>query len=220
MNRLSAISPIDGRYSKTSEPLVNIFSEKGLMRYRIIVEGEYLIALSKLNLKLRKITEKEQKIIRALYDLSDVDAQIISDIEWKGYKNIKATDHDVKAVEYYLKDKLGGTTLKDVLEWIHFGLTSEDTNNLSYALMIQDGAEVILKKLAEVQKEIEILVKANAKLPMLARTHGQSASPTTFGKEFKVFHARIERQLKELRSKHILAKLNGATGNYNAHISA
>ncbi|MES2223311.1 MAG: adenylosuccinate lyase [Patescibacteria group bacterium] len=220
MNRLSAISPIDGRYSKTSEPLVDIFSEKGLMRYRIIVEGEYLIALSKLNLKLRKITEKEQKIIRALYNLSDADAQIISDIEWKGYKNIKATDHDVKAVEYYLKDKLGGTTLKDVLEWIHFGLTSEDTNNLSYALMIQDGVEVILKKLTEVQKEIEILVKANAKLPMLSRTHGQSASPTTFGKEFKVFHARIERQLKELRSKHILAKLNGATGNYNAHISA
>lgn len=220
MSNLRAISPIDGRYAKTSEPLADIFSEKGLMRYRIIVEGEYLIALSKLKLKLRKLTEKEEKIIRALYNLSDVDAQIISDIEWKGYKNIKATDHDVKAVEYYLKDKLGNTSLKDVLEWIHFGLTSEDTNNLSYALMIQDGVEVILQKLGEVQKEIAILAKDNAKLPMLARTHGQSASPTTFGKEFKVFHSRLERQVKELRSKHILAKLNGATGNYNAHISA
>ncbi len=92
MSNLRAISPIDGRYAKTSEPLVDIFSERGLMRYRIIVEGEYLIALSKLNLKLRKITEKEQKIIRALYELTETDAQIISDIEWKGYKNIKATD--------------------------------------------------------------------------------------------------------------------------------
>lgn len=220
MSKLQSISPIDGRYRGTSLPLTTIFSEQGLMRYRIIVEGEYLIALSKINLKLRKITEKEEKTIRALYELKDIDAQIISDIEWKGYKTIKATDHDVKAVEYYMKDKLGGTSLKDVLEWIHFGLTSEDTNNLSYALMIRDGVEVLSKKAEEVLHQINFLVKAHAKLPMLARTHGQSASPTTFGKEFKVFASRIERQLKELKSKKILAKLNGATGNYNAHISA
>lgn len=190
------------------------------MHYRLMVEGEYLIALSELKIGLRKFSEAEKKKVRDLCDLSDADAEIISDIEWKGYKNIKATDHDVKAVEYFMKDKLSKTSLKDVLEWIHFGLTSEDTNNISYALMLSDGVEVLIKKLEEVKKEIEKLAKANATLPMLARTHGQSASPTTFGKEFKVFASRIERQISQLKNHKILAKLNGATGNYNAHYVA
>ncbi len=217
---LNSISPIDGRYEKSSAVLTSIFSERGLMRYRLVVEGEYLIALSQLGLKLRKFSDKEKTLIRSLYDLSLVDAQVISDIELKGYKNIKATDHDVKAVEYYIKDKLAGTTLRDVLEWIHFGLTSEDTNNLAYGLMLKDGTEVLLKKLAEVVSEINKLAKAHSKLPILARTHGQSASPTTFGKEFKVFSSRAQRQIDNLKKQKILGKLNGATGNYNAHVVA
>jgi adenylosuccinate lyase len=217
---LNSISPIDGRYRKHTESLAEYFSEKGLMRYRVIVEGEYLIALSELNLKLRKLTEKERALIRTLYNLTESDAQIISDIETKGYKNIKATDHDVKAVEYFLKDKLTDTSLKDVLEWIHFGLTSEDTNNLSYALMLRDGVEILLQKQKEITIQIKTLAKKHSKLPVLARTHGQPASPTTFGKEFNVFYARLERQITKLQKQTICAKLNGATGNYNAHVVA
>ena len=190
------------------------------MRYRLTIEGEYLIALSELKIKLRKLSDKEKKIIKALYDLSEKDAQIISNIETKGYKNIKATDHDVKAVEYFMKDKLRKTSLKDVLEWIHFGLTSEDTNNLSYALMLCDGTKLLLEKLGGVIKEINKLAREHKNLPMLARTHGQPASPSTFGKEFAVFAKRLERQMDILRRQKILAKLNGATGNYNAHVAA
>src|SRR3989338_8073562 len=132
MDPLQVISPIDGRYRKYSKPLAAYFSEAALMKYRVMVEGEYLIALSDSHLGLRKLTDKERKLIRGLYKLSEKDAQIISDIELKGYKGIKATDHDVKAVEYFLKDKLANSSLKDCLEWIHFALTSEDTNNLAY----------------------------------------------------------------------------------------
>ena len=127
---LSSISPIDGRYHKTTEPLAQFFSEQALMKYRLVVEGEYLIALADAKL-VRKLSDNEKKLIRALYNLSGRDAQIFSDIETKGYKNIKATDHDVKAVEYYMKDKLSGSSLKDVLEYIHFALTSYDTNTIA-----------------------------------------------------------------------------------------
>ena len=171
---LTSISPIDGRYRKITEPLAQYFSEAALMKYRIAVEGEYLIALSELaelrgklqrgitrKSGLRKLSDKEKKLIRSLYDLSDADAKIISDIETKGYKNIKATDHDVKAVEYYLKDKLGGTSLKDVLEWTHFALTSEDTNNLAYGLMLTEAMEVILiPKLRKIIEELKSLSKS------------------------------------------------------------
>ncbi|PIR68057.1 adenylosuccinate lyase [Candidatus Nomurabacteria bacterium CG10_big_fil_rev_8_21_14_0_10_35_16] len=215
---LNSISPIDGRYAKSVSLLAPIFSEQGLMRYRLMIEGEYLIALSELKIKLRKLSTAEKKKIRSLYNLSLADAQIISDIETKGYKNIKATDHDVKAVEYYLKDKLGKTSLKDVLEWIHFGLTSEDVNNLAYALMLSGGTTILIEKLKTIIKEIDKLAKNNSSVPILARTHGQSASPTTFGKEFRVFASRLERQLKNLQKQIILGKLNGATGNYNAHL--
>ncbi len=220
MQPLEAISPIDGRYNKTANPLAKYFSEQGLMRYRVIVEGEYLIALSDAKL-MRRLSPKEKNIIRKLYSLSNHDAQIISDIELKGYKNIKATDHDVKAVEYYLKDKLGSTSLKNVLEWIHFGLTSEDVNNLSYAMMLRDGTtNVIIPKIEKILKSLNQKVNQSKNVPMLARTHGQPASPTTFNKEFKVFYERINRQLNQLKSMSILAKLNGATGNYNAHVAA
>lgn len=219
---LSSISPIDGRYQKVASPLAKYFSEQALMRYRIIVEGEYLIALSETpGIKLRKISPREKNIIRKLYNLSSKDAQIISDIETKGYKNIKATDHDVKAVEYYLKDKLSGTSLKNVLEWVHLGLTSEDVNNLSYALMIKHGvSDVIIPEIQRIIKSLNHLIFKSFNVPMLARTHGQPASPTTFGKEFKVFASRIQKQLDQLENTRINTKLNGASGNYNAHIAA
>jgi adenylosuccinate lyase len=230
---LNSISPIDGRYRKTTEPLAQFFSEQALMKYRLVVEGEYLIALSELlhspparggvrgGGRLRRLSDKEKKLIRSLYDLSEQDAQIISDIETKGYKNIKATDHDVKAVEYFMKDKLAGTSLKDVLEWIHFALTSEDTNNIAYGLTLSEAVEtVLIPRLREINDRLLSLAKKSAKLPMLARTHGQPASPTTFGKEFKVFSSRLEQQTYKLENLRISVKLNGATGNYNAHVAA
>ncbi len=221
---LNSISPIDGRYRKTTEPLAQYFREAALMKYRIAVEGEYLIALSELpgtKKYLRSLSVKEKTLVRSLYDLSDADAQIISDIETKGYKNIKATDHDVKAVEYYIKDKLTNTSLKDVLEWVHFALTSYDINTPARALMLSEGLEeVIIPRLDKIQKAFETLSKKYKNLPMLARTHGQSASPTTFGKEFKVFGYRLKKQLNQLRSQRVSVKFSGATGNFNAAVAA
>ena len=217
---LNSISPIDGRYETSSLPMTHIWSEYGLIRYRLVVEGEYLIMLSEAGIKLRKFSKSEKDLIRSFYNLSMADAGIVKDIETKGYKNIKATDHDVKAVEYYFKDKISNTSLKDITEWIHFGLTSEDVNNLAYALMIRASVDVLLTNLNNVNKEINKLAKMYKDLPMLARTHGQPASPTTFGKEFRVFGGRLEKQIKNLEKQKVLAKLNGATGNYNAHLVA
>lgn len=184
------------------------------MKYRVVVEGEYFIALSELGLALRKFTEAEKRRIRDLYELSDADAQSIKDIEL-------TTDHDVKAVEYFLKNKLASTSLKDSLEWIHFALTSEDTNNLAYALLLSDAFKNVLRPVMEnVVAVIDGLAKEHAEVPMLSRTHGQPASPTTFGKEFKVFSHRLARQLEQVKSHKLLVKLNGATGNYNAHMAA
>lgn len=218
---LSSISPIDGRYAKQTKPLVEFFSEQALMRYRLIVEGEYLIALSELKLKLRKLSDKEKKLIRSLYKLPTTDAQIISDIEQKGYKNIPATNHDVKAVEYFLKLKLEKTSLKKVLEWVHFGLTSYDINTPARGMMLGDALEeVILPKINSVIQNIESLAKKHKSLPMLSRTHGQPASPTTFGKEMAVFSTRLKKQLAVLKNTKISVKLSGATGNFNAHVAA
>ncbi len=218
MDKLECISPIDGRYNRKTEMLKECFSEKALISYRIRVECEYLIALSKLQ-KVRELTEEEIAKLRHLKDLSLEDAQIVKDIEVKGFNNIKATNHDVKAVEYFIKYKLEETSMKDLLEFVHFGLTSEDINNLAYSLMIRDALEkVIFPVLEDTYQKIEKFSFEN--IPMLARTHGQSASPTTIGKEFKVFSSRLRRQMQQLRSFRILAKINGATGNYNAHCAA
>jgi adenylosuccinate lyase len=156
-----------------------------------------------------------------LYALSLDDAAVVSGIELKGHKGIKATNHDVKAVEYFIKEKLGETSLRDVVEWIHFGLTSEDVNNIAYGLLLGDALEkVIIPALDGLKVAIEKFARAYKNLPMLARTHGQPASPTTFGKEFKVFAARLERQRADLQRREIAVKCNGATGNYNAHVAA
>ena len=212
---LNSISPLDGRYFEKTRALALYFSEEALMKYRVMVEGEYLIALSvEKKTILRKFTSKEIKKIRNLYNLSDSDFKHIKKIE-------TTTNHDVKAVEYFIKEKLSKTSLKDSLEWIHFGLTSEDTNNIAYGLTLSKAtANILVPKLKEVNHELELLAKHYRNLPMLARTHGQPASPTTFGKEMGVFAHRLGRGLDHLFGQKILVKLNGASGNYNAHIAA
>lgn len=211
----NAINPLDGRYFEKTRALAPFFSEQALMKYRIKMEGEYFIALSVSGkTALRKLSASEIKKIRSLYDLSENDFKQIKKIE-------KKTNHDVKAVEYFIKEKLSKTSLKDSLEWIHFALTSEDTNNIAYALILSDSLEkVMIPSISKITSELNILSKKYKNLPMLARTHGQSASPTTFGKEIKVYALRLEKILVGLKSIQIEAKLNGATGNYNAHYVA
>src|SRR3989344_1676958 len=135
---LTSISPIDGRYAKSTKPLAPYFSEAASMKYKIILEGEYLIALSD-NKIMRRLSTREKSIIRNLYNFTETDAKIVSQIELKGYKGIKATNHDFKAIEYFIKDKLSKTSVKNALEWIHFGLTSEDASNVAYALMLSES---------------------------------------------------------------------------------
>ncbi len=215
MTQGTNINPIDGRYYEKTRPLADYFSEMALMKYRVIVEGEYLIALSiSRKTHLRKFNPKEIGKIRSLYKLTETDYEEIKKIE-------SVTNHDVKAVEYFLKEKLSKTSLKDSLEWIHFALTSEDTNNISYALMIRDSLEkVMIPSIKEIISELNKLAKQYKNLPMLARTHGQPATPTTFGKEMKVFAQRINRGIDHLFGQKILVKLNGASGNYSAHMAA
>jgi adenylosuccinate lyase len=222
MDSVEAISSVDGRYRRVTAPLADYFSEKALIKNRIIVEGEYLIFLSEHpEIDLRELSGTEKDNIRSLYNLSTDDAKIVKAIENKGYKNIKKTNHDVKSVEYYLKDKFENTSLEDVSEWIHFALTSEDTTNLAYGLMLTGGIEtIILPKAEELYASVEGFAQMYKAVPMLARTHGQPASPTTVGKEFKVFSNRMRRQLDQLRNYKILVKLNGASGNYDAHKAA
>lgn len=214
MNSINSISPIDGRYRKNSEALSNYFSERALIKYRIIIEGEYIISLSEhSSIDLRKFTEKEKKFVRSLYEISEEDALRVKEIE-------SVTNHDVKAVEYYLKEKFSKNSLRDTVEWLHFALTSEDVNNMAYALMIRDAlSDVIIPSLTTIQKELDSLALKNL-FPMLARTHGQPATPTVFGKEIRIFWSRLERQVQALKSLEILVKLNGATGNYNAQVAA
>ncbi|MBI2627628.1 adenylosuccinate lyase [Candidatus Nomurabacteria bacterium] len=212
----NAINPLDGRYFEKTRTLAPYFSEQALMKYRVMMEGEYLIALSTLGkTALCKFTANEIKIIKNLCEKFD-------DVSYEEIKKTEAvTNHDVKAVEYFLKEKLSKTSLKDSIEWIHFGLTSEDTNNIAYALILSDALEYeIVPTISKISEELDALAKKYKNLPMLARTHGQSASPTTFGKEMGVFVARLNKQLENLSDIKIEAKLNGATGNYNAHIVA
>jgi adenylosuccinate lyase len=196
--------------------------EDALTQNRVKVEIEYFKALSAPGLKnFKKLTAKEMQILDGVLPLSEKDFQIIKDIEFKGYKNIKATNHDVKAVEYFLKDKLAGALPDARLEWFHFGLTSEDINSISYALMLRDGLEnCLLPELKNIRNILDAASKKYAGAVMLARTHGQPAVPTTFGKEFRVFEYRLRRQLEQLGRTEISCKLGGAVGNFNAHAAA
>lgn len=222
MDTLEAISSIDGRYRRITSPLAEFFSEKALIENRIVIEGEYLIALSEHpKIGLRSFSDDEKSLVRKLYKLSNEDARIVKDIEVKGYKEIKPTNHDVKAVEYFMKDKLSNTSLEDSLEWLHFALTSEDTNNLAYGLMLSGSLnKIIIPSVKELIENINRFSTQYKSMPMLGRTHGQNASPTTVGKEFKVFSSRLQNQLDQLLEYNLSVKLNGAVGNYNAHFAA
>ncbi len=218
LESLTAISPIDGRYRSTAEPLAAYFSEYALMKMRVTVECEYLTALSETKgVGIRPLTAAEKTLLRTLPQISIDDAQIIRKFEREGYGGVPATNHDVKAVEYFIKLKLKNSSLADVLEWVHFALTSEDVNSTAHALALRGALEaVMLPAFAKVQAEIVRLARGHADTAMLARTHGQSATPTTFGKEMNVFARRLERQVATLRNSSVLVKWGGPSGNYNA----
>ncbi|MDO8561780.1 MAG: adenylosuccinate lyase [bacterium] len=221
--QLTAVSSVDGRYRVYGDIISGSISEFALMKNRIAVECEYVLALSETaGIGLRKFTAGEKKTLRGISENFTLDdARIVKKIEQDGYEGIPATNHDVKAIEYYIKSKVKGTSLQDVGEWIHFALTSEDVDNIAYALMLRGTLEnALLPALSLLQKGITDLASEHAATPMLARTHGQPASPTTFGKEMRVFEARVSRQIEQLKARTILVKFSGATGNYNAHSAA
>tara|TARA_R110002072_G_scaffold23949_2_gene81924 strand:+ start:30273 stop:31616 length:1344 start_codon:yes stop_codon:yes gene_type:complete len=212
-NALQAISPIDGRYASKTASLIPFFSEQALIRYRVQVEIEYFIAL--VELPLPQLKDFDTNLIgdlRKLYtDFTVQDAVHIKDTE-------KVTNHDVKAVEYFIKEKFDALGLENYKEFIHFGLTSQDINNTAVPLSLKDAMnESYVPMLFEVKNKLEELAEEWAEIPMLARTHGQPASPTRLGKEIQVFITRIEEQFDLLNDIKSAAKFGGATGNYNAH---
>jgi adenylosuccinate lyase len=214
---LTAISPIDGRYADKVEKLRPIFSEYGLIHFRVHVEVRWLQALAQhpLITEVSPFSDSATQLLNSIvYDFSETDAQRVKDIE-------KTTNHDVKAVEYLLKEKIAGCAeLEQVSEFIHFACTSEDINNLSYALMLKEGRAVIVAQIDDCIAAIKKIAIATANQPMLSRTHGQSATPTTTGKEFANIAARMLRQKDQLQGVTLLGKINGAVGNYNAHAVA
>ncbi len=213
---LTALSPLDGRYASKVAPLRPIFSEFGLMHRRVQVEIEWLLALAAEPgiAELAAFNAAQVVALKAITDdFSEADGERIKAIE-------ATTNHDVKAVEYFIKEKIGAdTSLAQAKEFVHFSCTSEDINNLSYALMLRDArSHVLLPQLDAVVARLRELAHANAALPMLSRTHGQTASPTTLGKEIANVVARLERQRKQLIAVEVSGKINGAVGNYNAHV--
>ena len=213
---LTAISPVDGRYHSKTKALQAYFSEFGLIKYRVLVEVEYFIALCEIPLpSLDGLSDQKKEELRKIYKaFSEEDANWIKETE-------KTTNHDVKAVEYFLKDKMKALGLESQLEFIHFGLTSQDINNTAIPLSLKEGIQEVytpmLEKLIEKIKELEYEWKD---IPMLARTHGQAASPTRLGKELKVYRERLEIQKNSLNQVPFGAKFGGATGNFNAHFVA
>jgi adenylosuccinate lyase len=213
LTKLTAISPVDGRYRNTTEKLADYFSEAALIKYRVLVEIEYFIALCELPLpQLKGFDKALYPSLRAIYqNLSEADAQQIKDIE-------KVTNHDVKAVEYFIKEKLDALKIADQKEFIHFGLTSQDINNTAIPYSVKDAMnECLLPVLEEVVAKLTALSEEWKDVSMLARTHGQPASPTRLGKEIYVFVARLQSQIAQLKAVPYGAKFGGATGNMNAH---
>ncbi len=219
---INAASPLDGRYAGKTGRLPELAGEAGLARYRALVECRYLARLCATpGVRARRLKPAEKKFLERLPRLTDAQVREIIAIEEKGLGGVPATRHDVKAVEYFIKSRLRRAGMGDLLELVHFGLTSEDVNNISYALMLRDMLRgELLPALDAVLAELDSLAMRYAEAPLLARTHGQPAVPTTFGKEFRVFHARLSRQVSQLKAARICAKLNGASGNYNAHQAA
>lgn len=212
LDSLTAISPIDGRYRNKLEDLGLYLSELALIKYRVKIEALYLIELAKIGI-IRRLGKKEKDFLVLLFEnFKLVDAQRVKKIE-------KEINHDVKAVEYFIKQKISKTSLKDIKEFVHFALTSEDITNLAYSLMIKDFLQdIYFPTLKTLIKQISKLAGKYKNIAMLSRTHGQPASPTTMGKEWAVFAYRLKNQIKSFPK--ITGKLNGAVGNYNAHLIA
>lgn len=213
LNALTAISPVDGRYRKVTEELAPYFSEFGLIKYRVHIEMEYFISLSEIGLpQLKELTKEQKHSLRtAVSEFSISDAKSIKETE-------KTTNHDVKAVEYFVKEKLKSLGLEKQLEFVHFGLTSQDINNTSIPLSLKEATEsIVLKYFDSLLIKLRELAKKWENVSMLARTHGQPASPTRMGKELYVFVERLEKQLSQLTTIPFSAKFGGATGNFNAH---
>ena len=216
------LSPLDGRYATKLTSLSQTMGEDALLAARVRTELTWLSVLCGLKLPgVKKLSAAEQKILTNVCNLSAQDLALIRTLETTGYKNIPATRHDVKAVEYFLRVKLAKTPLKDRLPFIHFALTSEDVNSVSYALLLSDGVEkALLPALEKLQKTLLQLSKKEARSVLLARTHGQPAVPTTFGKEMRVFETRLACQIRTLKQVQISCKFGGAVGNFNAHYAA
>ncbi len=215
MDSFLTISPIDGRYHEDTKELSVYFSEMALFKYRVLIEIEYLISLIS-TLKLKPtLTANKIKILKDIYQkFSEKDILEIKTIE-------EDTKHDIKAVEYFIKNKLKNNKLENYSSFVHFGLTSEDINNLAYHLMWQDGLKnIYLPAIINLKNELKKLAKKYAAIPLLSLTHGQSATPTTIGKEINVFATRLERQIIQLQKHKLTGKLNGATGTFGAHAIA
>ncbi|MFL9530472.1 adenylosuccinate lyase [Acinetobacter baumannii] len=217
MNALTALSPLDGRYASKCDALRPFLSEFGLIHARVTVEVHWLQALSN-RPEIVEVapfsTETNAALDAIVSNFSEEDANRIKEIE-------RTTNHDVKAVEYFLKEKIAGIAeLQNAGEFIHFACTSEDINNLSHALMLKNGREVLVSSMKQILNAISALATTHAEQPMLSRTHGQTASPTTLGKEMANVAYRLARQIKQFENVELLGKINGAVGNYNAHLSA
>ena len=212
-NALGALSPLDGRYSSSVKELNAYFSEAALMRYRVYVEVEYLIALGREKKihELPALSDRQKNRLRSSYQKFDLNsAQIVKNIEAE-------TNHDVKAIEYYIQKHCGAK----LHPWIHFALTSEDINNISYTLMwCHAMKQVYVPMLTKLQRDLKAMAKRYRSVPMLSMTHGQPATPTTFGKELGVLFKRIDRQMVQIKKQSFLGKLSGATGTWSAHTSA
>lgn len=221
-DRLFAVSPLDGRYADRTAPLAPYASEAGLMRARVRVEIEYLIALAAIDDVDLTFTAEQIRHLRSLYEEFDQsDAALIKQIETEGTDEYAATNHDVKAVEYFLRERIESGLSID--NWLHFALTSEDVNNLAYRLLIKEAiTEVIRPALETIETQLVDMARSYQSLPMLALTHGQPATPTTFGKEMAVYADRLRRGTERLDRAHdrLGGKLAGATGTYGAHVSA
>ncbi|WP_254522795.1 adenylosuccinate lyase [Natrinema caseinilyticum] len=219
---LYAVSPLDGRYGGRTAPLSPYASEAALMRARVRVEVEYLIALADLEATPLELDFEERTHLRSLAEsFAEEDAQLIKKLETEGHADFEATNHDVKAVEYFVRHRLPEGS--DASAWIHFGLTSEDVNNLAHRLLVRDAVdEVLLPELYDVRERLADMARDYRDLPMLARTHGQPATPTTFGKEMAVYASRLARATGRIRlaTDDLRGKLGGASGTYAAHVAA
>ena len=214
MNELLAISPIDGRYLEKTKELADYFSEYALIKYRVYIEINWLLYLTDKKIISEKINKQEKENIQSIIDKFNLEeAMIVKQIE-------KVTKHDVKSIEYYLQVKFKELKLERLIPFIHITLTSEDVNNTSYNLMIKDGLKIYLNNLDNLIEKLDELAKVYKNTPMMAHTHGQNASPTTIGKEIKVFSYRLNSIKKMIKELKLRSKFSGAVGNYNCHVIA